>query len=181
MAFLTGQSLHILKSWYTGAGPEQEFRCCFADGLNQSLVSSVALATLWTAFFKRCALGDRFLLDTCGQKVKLKTLRFQRKTNTCGRHPRQTAFFWHLHALCLVPGWTSLSSDDGRLLEYGLTNTLSLKSEFVSSWLLFELSMLETVWKDKNSYKTVIAVPNPFFEFRLFSMPTDCSQSPIFP
>ena len=124
--------------------------------------------------------GWPFLLDTCGRKVKLKTLRFQRKTNTCGRHPRQTAFFWHLHALCLVPGWTSLSSDDGRLLEYGLTNTLSLKSEFVSSWLLFELSTLETVWKDKNSYKTVIAVPNPFFEFRLFSMPTDCSQSPIF-
>ena len=123
--------------------------------------------------------GWPFLLDTCGRKVKLKTLRFQRKTNTCGRHPRQTAFFWHLHALCLVPGWTSLSSDDGRLLEYGLTNTLSLKSEFVSSWLLFELSTLETVWKDKNSYKTVIAVPNPFSSFGCFL----CQQtvhSPLF-
>ena len=104
-----------------------------------------------------------FSLDTYGRKVKLKTLRFQTKTNTCGRHPRQTTFVWHLHALCL-PGWTSLSSDDGRLLEYGLTNTLSLKSEFVSSWLLFELSTLETVWKDKNSYTqtTVMAVPNLF-------------------
>ena len=60
MAFLTGQSWHILKSWYTGAGPEQEFRCCFADGLNQSSVSSVALATLWKAFFKRCVFSDRF-------------------------------------------------------------------------------------------------------------------------
>ena len=150
--------------------------------------------------------GWPFLLDTCGRRVKLKTLHFQRKTNTCGRHPRQTAFFWHLHALCL-PGWTSLSSDDGRLLEYGLTNTLSLKSEFVSSWLLFELSTLETVWKDKNSYTqtTVMAVLNLFFDFPgrflcqqtvdgsdgcpkpffrvpwSFSMPTDCSQSPIFP
>ena len=126
--------------------------------------------------------GWPFLLDTCGRKVKLKTLRFQRKTNTCGRHPRQTAFFWHLHALCLVPGWTSLSSDDGRLLEYGLTNTLSLKSEFVSSWLLFELSTLETVWKDKNSYTqtTVMAVPNLFFEFPGRFLCQQTVRSPLF-
>ena len=31
MAFLTGQSRRVLKSWYTGGGPEQEFRRCFAD------------------------------------------------------------------------------------------------------------------------------------------------------
>ena len=60
MAFLLGQSWRVLKSWYTGGGPEQGFRCCFADGLNQSLVSSVAQATLWKAFLKRCAFGDRF-------------------------------------------------------------------------------------------------------------------------
>ena len=34
MAFLTGQSQHVLKSWYTGGGPEQEFRRCFADEVN---------------------------------------------------------------------------------------------------------------------------------------------------
>ena len=34
MAFLTGQSWPALKSWYSGGGPEQEFRHCFADGLN---------------------------------------------------------------------------------------------------------------------------------------------------
>ena len=34
MAFLTGQSWPALKSLYSGGGPEQEFRCCFADGLN---------------------------------------------------------------------------------------------------------------------------------------------------
>ena len=45
MAFLTGQSLRVLKSWYTGGGPEQGFRRCFADGLNQSLVLSAAQAT----------------------------------------------------------------------------------------------------------------------------------------
>ena len=42
--FLTGQSWRILKSWYTGVGPEQGFGCCFADGLNYSFVSSVAQA-----------------------------------------------------------------------------------------------------------------------------------------
>ena len=33
MTFLTGQSRHIPKSWYTDGGPEQGFWCCFADGL----------------------------------------------------------------------------------------------------------------------------------------------------
>ena len=42
MAFLTGQSWHVLKSWYTGGGVEQGFQHCFADGLNWSLISSVA-------------------------------------------------------------------------------------------------------------------------------------------
>ena len=42
MAFLAVHSWRVLKSWYTGGDPEQVFRCCFADGLNQSLVSSVA-------------------------------------------------------------------------------------------------------------------------------------------
>ena len=44
MASLTGQSLPVVKSWYTSAGPEQEFQRCFADGLDQSLVSSVMQA-----------------------------------------------------------------------------------------------------------------------------------------
>ena len=35
MAFLTGQSWCILKSWYTDGDPEQGFRCCFTDRLNQ--------------------------------------------------------------------------------------------------------------------------------------------------
>ena len=38
MDFLRGQSWRVLKSWYTGGGPEQGFWWCFADGLNQSLV-----------------------------------------------------------------------------------------------------------------------------------------------
>ena len=46
MAFLTDQSWCVLKSWYAGEGPEQGFRLCFAEGLNQSLVSSVAQAIL---------------------------------------------------------------------------------------------------------------------------------------
>ena len=33
MTFSTGQSWRLLKSWYTGDGPEQRFRRCFADGL----------------------------------------------------------------------------------------------------------------------------------------------------
>ena len=31
MLLLTGQSWHVLKTWYTGGGPEQGFWCCFAD------------------------------------------------------------------------------------------------------------------------------------------------------
>ena len=45
MAFLTGQSWRVLKSWYTGWGPEQGFRRFFAAGFNKSLVSSVTQAT----------------------------------------------------------------------------------------------------------------------------------------
>jgi len=45
-SFLTGQSWHVLKSWYTGVYPEQGFSHCFAMGLNQSLVSSVVQSTL---------------------------------------------------------------------------------------------------------------------------------------
>ena len=44
MAFLTGQSWPVLKSWYTGGHPELGFWRCFADGLNQSLVSFVLQA-----------------------------------------------------------------------------------------------------------------------------------------
>ena len=31
--FLIGQSWRVLKSWYTGGGPERGFRRCFVDGL----------------------------------------------------------------------------------------------------------------------------------------------------
>ena len=34
MAFLTSQSWGVLKSWYTGGGPEQGFRRCCTDRLN---------------------------------------------------------------------------------------------------------------------------------------------------
>ena len=36
MAFLTGQSWCILKSWYIGGSPDQGLWRCFADGLIQS-------------------------------------------------------------------------------------------------------------------------------------------------
>ena len=39
-ATLTGQSWRVLKSGYTAGSPEQGFRRCFADGVNQSLTSS---------------------------------------------------------------------------------------------------------------------------------------------
>ena len=38
--------MRVLKSWYTAEGPEHEIRRCFADGLNQSFVSSEAQATI---------------------------------------------------------------------------------------------------------------------------------------
>ena len=39
MVLLTSQQWCILKSWYTGRGPEQGFLHCFADRLNQKLSS----------------------------------------------------------------------------------------------------------------------------------------------
>ena len=44
MAFLTGQSWRVLKSWSTGGDLEQGFPRFFADGLNQGLVSSLVQA-----------------------------------------------------------------------------------------------------------------------------------------
>ena len=41
MTLSTGQSWRLLKSWYTGGGPEQGFWRGFADGLYQSLASYV--------------------------------------------------------------------------------------------------------------------------------------------
>ena len=38
--FLSGQSWRVLKSGYTAGSPQQGFRRCFADGVNQSLISS---------------------------------------------------------------------------------------------------------------------------------------------
>ena len=38
--FLTGQSWRVLKSGYTAGSPEQGFRRCFADGVNQSFILS---------------------------------------------------------------------------------------------------------------------------------------------
>ena len=47
IAFLTGQSWHVLKSQYTGGGSaEQGVWRCFADGLKLSLVLSVTQARL---------------------------------------------------------------------------------------------------------------------------------------
>ena len=48
------EARHVLKSWYTGGDPEQGFWCCFADGLNQSLVC------LWhrLVLFLHCAGFD---------------------------------------------------------------------------------------------------------------------------
>ena len=45
MLFSTGQSWHVLKSWYTVGDLEQGFQCCFTDKLNQSLVTSAAQAS----------------------------------------------------------------------------------------------------------------------------------------
>ena len=45
MEFWTSESWSVLKSQHTGRVPEQGFRRCYEDGLNQSLVSSAAQAT----------------------------------------------------------------------------------------------------------------------------------------
>ena len=45
--FLTGQSWRVLKSGYTAGSPEEGFRRCFEDGVNQSLISSARRLGRW--------------------------------------------------------------------------------------------------------------------------------------
>ena len=42
MAFFNRPIMANTQTWYTGGDPEQGFQRCLADGLNQSLVSSIA-------------------------------------------------------------------------------------------------------------------------------------------
>ena len=66
--FLTGQSRCVLKSWHTGEGPEQEFWCCFTDGLlrqklKPELSLPVVLATIqglkqWPGRCQSCCLVE---------------------------------------------------------------------------------------------------------------------------
>ena len=44
MAFLSGQSWHLLNSWYTDGGPEHRFRLCLADFTNRSFIACATQA-----------------------------------------------------------------------------------------------------------------------------------------
>ena len=56
-------------------GPEQRFRRCFADGLDQSLLSSVAqakpLATILTGFIQ---VQPHLLVHRCAPHLKFQTV-----------------------------------------------------------------------------------------------------------
>ena len=47
VAFLTGHSWGVLKSWYTGQSSEQGVWCSFADGLNKKLVLASVVQAMW--------------------------------------------------------------------------------------------------------------------------------------
>ena len=64
MAFLTVQSWRVLKSWYTGGGPEKEFRRCFADGLNQSFVS-FGVQAKWKVVIVKVYTRSLFIRSHC--------------------------------------------------------------------------------------------------------------------
>ena len=76
MAFLTSQSWHILKSWYTVGGSEQGFWCCFADGLNQSLV---------------CLTGTGYYFSNVQRLILVLT----QYTNACVKTMKLTLDFHH--------------------------------------------------------------------------------------
>ena len=66
MAFLTDQLWRILNFWYTAGDPEQGFRRCFTDEINQSLVSSVVQARIhlsiehsWVSVMQQCTVEPR--------------------------------------------------------------------------------------------------------------------------
>ena len=61
--FLTGQSWRVLKSGYTAGSPEQGFRRCFADGVNQSLISSARRLALSSISSLMKYEGQGSLLD----------------------------------------------------------------------------------------------------------------------
>ena len=63
MVFLTGQSWRVLKSGYTVVDIEQGFRCCFADAVNQSLVSySLTLSTAGISLRRTNSAGPDVVL-----------------------------------------------------------------------------------------------------------------------
>ena len=66
--FLTGQSWRVLKSGYTAGSPEQGFRRCFADGVNQSLISSARrLHGVWIKFV--CWVWSRISSAICRESL----------------------------------------------------------------------------------------------------------------
>ena len=80
MAFLTDQSWRILKFWYTAGNPEQGFWHCFADGIYQSLVSSVAQARIhlfiehnWGSVIQQCSSirSGFFVIGYCFLRLEL--------------------------------------------------------------------------------------------------------------
>ena len=87
--FLTGQSWRVLKSGYTVGSPEQGFRRCFADGVNQSLISSA----------RRLLFRDA----TTGFSAKWRLRKESRNSILI----RVTSQIW----LVLLIGWSKLSAN----------------------------------------------------------------------
>ena len=74
MVFLTGQSWRVLKSGSIVADLEQGFRCCFADAVNQSLVSySLTLSTAGISLRRTNSAG----LDLCPSQSELNVFAFK--------------------------------------------------------------------------------------------------------
>ena len=182
MAFLTGQSWHILKSWYTGAGPEQEFRCCFADGLNQSSVSSVTQATLWRAFLKRYVFSDRFHWIRVDGRSNWKLSVLKQKRIRLDR----TLDRPHLSGICTLCVYLV-----EHLFPRMMDDCLNMAWPTPCHWNL-SLSLLDyclSYPRLKLFEKTKFLIHKQqwwlsqtlFGGLGSFSMLTDCSQSPIFP
>ena len=74
-------------------GPEQEFRRCLADGLNQSVVSSVAQATFFLIFFKK--ITYYLLILTCVRyKTNCLKLVWLKHISLAARLIRSTTQIW---------------------------------------------------------------------------------------
>ena len=86
MAFLTGQSLHVPKSWYTNGGQEQVFRGGLTNWLNQApVVQKLDSAIHWISIRENNYAIHWIVIYMVGSAIQLLNNWGQTFSSVCGR------------------------------------------------------------------------------------------------